>query len=1416
MKNLPLKLALFVIGLGLLSLIGWYYTIPILTHISSKYLPIALLSSVLFIFSGSFYSIYFLPTKNKFLISIANSLASISLVITVIAGIDFIFIPQGNFETIFYNWFSSFKSVENNELISPISIALFFGSSLSFLLYQLKPIKQQQLFFIKMFFYIEFIISCGFLLVYIENISSFYLNDVYSLAFPTSIGLFILSILHLFMLKFQIWPLNIVDQNSIQSKLVRSFLPIILFFIIIGNAIESHLIAENSENFTNSLLLFILIVLIVVSYQIISKNLEKELNETKSLYKSLFDNSSIGLYQTTPKGKIISANPALIKMLEFDSLEDLLQRDLSQGSYVNQKKREEFKALVATHNEITNFESQWYTKNGNIITVEEGVKAIKNREGKIIRYDGVVENISETKVALSTLKISEQRLNLLLDSNKVGIWSINFNEKNAFRTLRHDEIFGYTTLVPEWNFEIFLSHVLDYDKHYVESSFKKAIDENSPWDFECRINRIDGQIRWIRASGSHQFNSAGISISISGIVQDITENKLIELETIEAKNELEDIFKNDISANFSVSKEGSIINCNRTFLKLFGFNTIEEIQNQQIDNLYFEPKKRIYLLKSILRKRKVLNEEVDFITKDGEKINCLVNLVGVFSPTNKLLKTRGYLVNITKLKTAELDLKQSEERFRFASKATNEVIWEYDLMNKTFWRSENFTSIFGWVPDEFGHTQNDIKNRIHPEDIERVSNKINHFFESDDQYWEDNYRLLNKDGFYTFVHDRAYKLKNKNGNLSKVIGSMADKTLDVIHKQQLKESEENYKNILENALIGVYQTDLTGQILFTNQYIKDQSGYVLEGEIEKLNILDLYMHPSKRKEMLDTLQKNGAVTNLEVAFYTKTKQIKICLMNAKLFQNKIVGMLLDITKIKNNELELSKLSKAIHQSPVSIVITNLNGEIEYTNPKTTEITGYSLNELIGNTPRIFSSGEKTRDEYRELWNTLLSGNEWYGEFHNKKKNGELFWEKASISPVFDTHKKITHFIAVKEDITNQKETLSELTIAKEKAEESDRLKSAFLANMSHEIRTPMNGILGFSELLKTPNLSPEKQQKYIEIIEKSGSRMLTTINDIIDISKIEAKIVTIYNKDVNISKQINEIFTFFKPEANKKGIELFVTTDTKLSEIKIQSDPDKIYAIIQNLVKNAIKFTKKGSIEIGYFINDNSLQVFVSDTGIGISIDRQPYVFDRFVQADIEDKEVYEGSGLGLTISKSYAEMLGGNIHLKSIEGQGSTFTLTLPYNGILENDEEELRNSKNSANTNVNETTPLNILIVDDESLVQIYLQEILFKKANQLYVASDGSEALNLLKSNPAINLILLDIQMPIMNGYEVARQIRSFNKDIIIIAQTAFVQTGDREKALAVGCNDYISKPINKFELFEKINNFFSNNSKIETII
>jgi CheY-like chemotaxis protein len=227
---------------------------------------------------------------------------------------------------------------------------------------------------------------------------------------------------------------------------------------------------------------------------------------------------------------------------------------------------------------------------------------------------------------------------------------------------------------------------------------------------------------------------------------------------------------------------------------------------------------------------------------------------------------------------------------------------------------------------------------------------------------------------------------------------------------------------------------------------------------------------------------------------------------------------------------------------------------------------------------------------------------------------------------------------------------------------------------------------------------------------------------------------------------------------------------------------------------------------MGYHLQNNNLNVYVSDTGIGIPIARQAHVFDRFVQADIEDKSVYEGSGLGLTISKSYAIMLGGDIYLKSTEGQGATFTFTLP----IQNNTITIKSEQNNLNIN-NHPTPLtnnqlNVLIVDDETTVQLYLQEILFKNTHQLFVASNGIEALEILKNNPSINLVLLDIQMPKMNGFDVAMHIRTFNKKVVIIAQTALTQPADKEKALAIGCNDYISKPIIKDELFLKIETLF----------
>ncbi|WP_372745922.1 PAS domain S-box protein, partial [Lutibacter sp.] len=1317
------------------------------------------------------------------------------LVLVLFYAIDALFIINYNFENQLLIKIGNLISTEVI-LISPITVMVFGLSTLNFILINFKKNKFTT-YFIYLFFYVQFVIAAVFIFGYVENIPSIFHNDIFP-SLLSVISFLIICFIQLHQLKFKIWPFHIITKSTIQSRLLKAFLPIAILYILLKSIFQAHLV--DLSNILQIILLFVLISTIIISYSFISKKIDNDLSESKSLYQSLFNNSIIGLYQTTPKGKVLSANPTLIKMLEYDSLDDLMEQDLSNGTYVDPNKRKEFIQLLERYGEISKFEAKWYTKNGKIITVEESCKAIKNQNGKIIRFDGVVENVSEYKVTLNKLKISEERLNLVLDSNKIGIWTLNLIDNTNFRTIQHDNIFGYKTLLPKWDYETFLSHVYHADKEVVYQKYIKCIENGIPWDCECRIHRADGALRWIRISGNHQTDASGKSIAISGMIKDVTKSKLEELEILEAKNELDDIFKNDISANFTVSINGKILNCNRTFLKLFKVKNLEEAKSKKIIDYYCNPQIKTHLLKLILQNKKALNEEVDFITSTGEKINCLVNLVGIFNNENKLIKTRGYLVNITKLKNYQHSLKQSEKRFKLAAKATNEVIWERDLINETFWRSKNFETIFGWNPNDFGNTDDDIKKRVHPEDLERVSEKIYQFFESDANLWEDTYRLLKADGTYAWVYDRAFKFNDKSGKPLKVVGSMANITNRKLQEQKLKESEENYRTIVDNAIIGVYETDLKGTILFSNQYIKEQSGFTGINELENTNIFDLYVDASKRKEMLTLLKKDGFVSNFEVQFYTKSKEIRYCLLNTRLHNGKIIGMLLDITPLKNNQTELSKLSLAIQQSPVSIIITNKNSVIEYANPKVFETTGYSYDELIGQNPRILNSGNKPALEYKQLYDTLLSGKEWFGEFENKKKNGELFWERASISPVFNFNNEITHFIALKEDITNEREILKELTISKEKAEESDRLKSAFLANMSHEIRTPMNGILGFSELLKTPNLSAEKQQKYIEIIEKSGARMLTTINDIIDISRIESNLVTIYNKEVNITNQINEIYSFFKPEALKKDLRLHKSLALNSNELIINSDPDKIYAIIQNLVKNAIKFTKKGSVEVGCFIQNNSLNIYVKDTGIGISKNRQPYVFDRFVQADIEDKEVFEGSGLGLTISKSYAKMLGGDIILESTEGIGSTFTFSLPFEKTT-NSISESSTIKIPENTN-NHLNNLNILIVDDENLVQLYLQEILFKRAANLFVASNGVEAIQLLTNHPEINLILLDMQMPTLNGFETAKEIRKTNKEVIIIAQTAFVQTGDKEKTLAAGCNDYISKPINQLELFEKI--------------
>lgn len=380
----------------------------------------------------------------------------------------------------------------------------------------------------------------------------------------------------------------------------------------------------------------------------------------------------------------------------------------------------------------------------------------------------------------------------------------------------------------------------------------------------------------------------------------------------------------------------------------------------------------------------------------------------------------------------------------------------------------------------------------------------------------------------------------------------------------------------------------------------------------------------------------------------------------------------------------------------------------------------------------------------------------------------------------------------------------DLKIAKERAEESDRLKLAFLANMSHEIRTPMNGILGFSSLLKEPNLTDKKKDEYLYIIERSGERLLDIIDDIISISKIESGQMELNMNELNINEQIEYIYNFFLPETKKKEMHLSFRNSLTSSESTIITDRVKIDAVLTNLVKNAVKYSDNGSIELGYIKKGDYLEFYVKDTGIGIQKEEQELIFDRFIQSDAAVSRVIEGNGLGLSISEAYVKMLGGEIWVESEIDKGSTFYFTVPYQTPMITENITEKNELNGVE--VSQRNKLKILIVEDDETSEKFISLIVKDISSQIINARTGKEAVQAFNENPDIDLVLMDIQLPELNGYEATRQIREINKDAIIIAQTAFGLYGDEEKAINAGCNDYISKPINEKELNKMIFKYF----------
>ena len=530
---------------------------------------------------------------------------------------------------------------------------------------------------------------------------------------------------------------------------------------------------------------------------------------------------------------------------------------------------------------------------------------------------------------------------------------------------------------------------------------------------------------------------------------------------------------------------------------------------------------------------------------------------------------------------------------------------------------------------------------------------------------------INKEPYERFIKSKTGSptwilWQETKGPNDLLIGVGHDITASKQAEKALSQSETRYRELFDSIGDSIFISEVGGKILEANSSAFEKLGYS-KNELLNFRIWDIISdhYKDERENVLADLRKRKFLL-FETEHGTKDGQNIPVEMSTRLinYDNKvaILSIARDITERKKAEEQFKLLSTAIEQSPASVMITDTDGKITYVNPRFLEITEYAEDEVIGQTPRILKSGKTPQEKYEVLWKTILEGKTWLGEFYNKKKNGEFFWELASVSPIKNAKGKITNFISVKEDITERKRTEVELRAAKEKAEEMSRLKTIFLNNMSHELRTPMIGIIGFAEIL-FDEIHEKDLKEIAGNIYTGGKRLTRTLNSILDLSKVESNELDLQIKNIPLNEITKTSVEQFQETAFSKKISLlFTERDEKVSA----PIDERLYTdIVKNLVDNAVKYTRTGGIvvELYYdFVKEKKYACLkVTDSGIGIPKESPQLIFEPFRQASEGNNRSFEGCGLGLTITKKFVEVMRGRIGLSSKVGVGTTFIVQFP-----------------------------------------------------------------------------------------------------------------------------------------------------------
>ncbi|MHB8905265.1 MAG: sensor histidine kinase [Melioribacteraceae bacterium] len=900
-------------------------------------------------------------------------------------------------------------------------------------------------------------------------------------------------------------------------------------------------------------------------------------------------------------------------------------------------------------------------------------RKVSSQEKALNRYKSGAKKIKE-------LGDTEERYRLISENSGDVIWLLDLEtEKFSYVSPSVEKLRGFT---PEEIMKQTIKDALtDESFNFVLSVLPSRISafENGDDSARVLINEVDqlhknGSIIHTEVVTTLLMNKKNRVHQILGVTRDITGRKKVETELQKSEERFRKLFEEDLAANFISTVNGKIIMCNSAFVKMFKYNSVEEALEINSSNLYPAPVNRDEFLQLLKSKGRIVNNEITLRRRDGELINVIENVIGHFDDNGELYEISGYMYDQTERKRVEASLKESEEKYRNIFYLAPVGIYQSTVEGRLIGVNERLVQILGYDSKE-ELMKCDLETDIYFNKEDRSKSILN--YEAGGSVADLDLCWKKKDGTPIWIQLTVQATKDSTGNILYFEGFVRDVSERIEAETKLRENQKLLSTVIETMPVGIWLIDGTGKIMHGNsaaQLIWGGIKYV--GPSDYGEYVGWFVNNGKKIEAHEwgaarVLKTGEVIINEEIEIECFNKEHKFIYHSAVPIRGsnkEIAGVVVvnqDITEKKSKELQIRMLSSAVEQSTVSVLITDLKGKIEYVNKKFLESTGYTREEVLGKDPSILKSGFTPNNEYKNMWDTITAGNEWRGELLNKTKDGSLFWEFEIISPIRNNAGTVTNYLAVKEDISNQKRMTKELIAAKEHAEHSDNLKTEFIAQMSHEIRTPLNILLSFSNFIKE-ELSDKKQltndlEEYFFKVDNAGTRIIRTIELILNMSELQSGS---YSNDPKPTDIPNEILTPIYHRFHQLVDEEKLQFELIRNAAPLPSDVDhySVEQIFNHLIENAIKFTEKGFVKI--YVDKNEIGkavVKIEDTGIGIGENYLEHLYSPFSQEDRGYARSFEGNGLGLALVKKYCDLNNIQISVLSKKREGSAFTLIFP-----------------------------------------------------------------------------------------------------------------------------------------------------------